>query len=264
MENSNVLNVGIVVEGISSVAQSMYTEAAETVVSILDDIENLTDNDVLRGLREAVGAAGDTVEALKILKKIYDIPTAIFMHKFKKYCRGLMEIPLEKRQSYLEKTEEISRKEETLFVLNVLNKIEDADKIHMTIRLLEAKMDGDLKDNEYRRLLIMTGATLHSDLLYMGDNINHENFPLKDDAQEGLLGNGWIMPVGVGWSEFDESETTNLFAYNLSAKRFCRIVFGKDIEVTPPSNAGLLQAANSEDVSELFTSDDGLLPARTP
>ena len=72
------------------------------------------------------------------------------------------------------------------------------------------------------------------------------------------------LTVGVGWSEFDESETTNLFAYNLSAKRFCRIVLGKDTEVTPPSNAGLLQAATSEDVSELFTSDDGLIPARTP
>ena len=35
--------------------------------------------------------------------------------------------------------------------MNVLNKIEDADKIHMTIRLLEAKMDGEVDDTTYRR-----------------------------------------------------------------------------------------------------------------
>ncbi|MBR1892027.1 MAG: hypothetical protein IJ815_00610, partial [Lachnospiraceae bacterium] len=182
MENHNVLNIDNIMNGMVNVTQSMYTEAAGIMLPVLQGIKDLANNEVAKELNEAAGAVGDAVEALKILKKCYDIPTTIFMYKFRKYCKGLSEIPLGKRQSYLKRTEEISRKKETLFILNVLNKIEDTDKIYMTVRLLEAKMDGEIDDITYRRLLIMTGDTLYSDLLYMRENISHDNFPINDNA----------------------------------------------------------------------------------
>ena len=146
------------------------------------------------------------------------------------------------------------RKKDSLFVLNIINKIEDEAKIDMMVRLLEAKIDGQIDETTYRRLLIMTGATLYSDLCYMKENIGHNNFSIKDDAQEGLLGHGWIRPIGQGWGAIGSTESENLFAYNLFAKCFCRIVFGNSIEVTPPSDIGAIKIITDEEINGMFRS----------
>lgn len=257
MNNNNLQDANNIGEGLNIILSGMYTAAAGSIFSILDNVRELTDSEILKAIKEFVGDAGDTIEALKLLKKMYDIPTTLFMHKFARYCKGLSEIPLDKRQSYLENTEAISRKNESLFILNVLNKIEDINKIDMTVRLLEAKLDGRIDDNTYRRLVIMTGDTLYSDLCYMKDDINHDNFTLKNEPQEGLLGSGWIRPLGPGWGSSEESESKNLFAYNVFAKCFCQIVFDSDIEIKPPSDVGMITIATDEDINSIMDATFG-------
>ena len=248
--NTNTVSV---VDSAVSIMQSVFTPVGENVVAVLNGAKDLSDNDVVKVIQDGTEYFGDAVGALKIIKKIYDLPTMLFMRKFESYCRGLSKIPADKRSSYLENTVAVSRKQESLFVLNILNKIEDEAKIDMTIHLLEAKMDGEIDETTYRRLLVMLGATLHSDLRYMNDHISHDNFSLKDDAQEGLLGHGWIRPIGQGWGTIGESGSENLFAYNRFAKQFCRIVFGNGIEVVPPSDSGIIQMAISQEIDGVIS-----------
>ena len=63
---------------------------------------------------------------------------------------------------------------ESVFVLNVINRIEENEKIPLFLKILNAKMDGFIDDNEYHRLMILTDRTLYSDLLYLKDNITED------------------------------------------------------------------------------------------
>ena len=240
-----------VVENANCVMNGMLTKAADGLLEMMNDIQRLADNKFVKEIENMSEIAGKAIGAIKIIKKIYDIPSQLFMYKFERYCKGLSNIPLEKRKEYLKNSEKISRKKETLFILNVINKIEDIDKIDMTIKLLEAKLYDKIDETTYRRLLIMLGNTLYSDLIYMKNNINHENFPIKDNAQDGLLANGWIRPLGPGWGEFGEAESENLFAYNSFAKSFCKIVFASSIEVTPPNDIGTIKMITTEDIDSI-------------
>ena len=250
MEN-NKISIKKFVESAVSILQGMLTKAADNIIAFLNSVEALEDNENIKAIGKVMEATGEIVEALKIIKQIYSFPTILFMHKLEKFCRGLSEIPLEKRESYLKKTKKISRQKESLVILNIINRIEEMEKIDIIVRLLKAKMYDEIDDTEFRRLVIMTGDTLYGDLRYMGVNIVSDNFPIKDDAQEGLLGNGWIRPVGLGLGTFgDNTDSDYLFAYNKFAKLFCRIVFDKSIDIQPPSKKGIIGILDNEKIDE--------------
>ena len=58
-----------------------------------------------------------------------------------------------------------------MLVLNIINRIEENDKIDFLLRLLEGILDGEIDDITYRRLMVPVHRTLYSDLLYLKDHV---------------------------------------------------------------------------------------------
>lgn len=49
--------------------------------------------------------------------------------------------------------------------------IEELSKIDILIRLFEAKMDEEIDDQTYRRMMLQVDRTMFSDILFLRDNI---------------------------------------------------------------------------------------------
>ena len=164
---------------------------------------------------EAVSGA---IKSLKVAQKIASIPTALYMKKFGRYCKGLTTIPLEKRQKYMKLLGKEKFNKESVFVLNVINRIEENEKIPLFLKILNAKMDGFIDDNEYHRLMILTDRTLYSDLLYLKDNITEDPVKLNSDSDYGLASSGLLVAAGNEWVEgMDDADNGVRFNYTLAA-----------------------------------------------
>lgn len=129
---------------------------------------------------------------------------------------------------------------ESVFVLNVINRIEENEKIDLFLRLLSAKMEGTIDDNEYHRLMILTDRTLYSDLLYLKDNITSDPVKLSSDEDYGLVASGLLVTAGNDWVEdMDVADNGVRFNYTFAAKRMAFIFFGVECEMEP-SNKGIV------------------------
>lgn len=85
------------------------------------------------------------------------------MHKMEKYLKGLIEIPQDKRNKYLERVGEKSLNKDSIFILNMLNRIEESSKFDMLLKLFEAKMDQIIDDNMYTRLCLLVDRTMYTE-----------------------------------------------------------------------------------------------------
>ena len=83
----------------------------------------------------------DSFKLLQALKKVASIPTKLYMRKFDRYCRGLTQIPLNKRQRYIKKLGSEAINKENIFILNVINRIEDEEKLDFLVKLCAARLD---------------------------------------------------------------------------------------------------------------------------
>ncbi len=63
------------------------------------------------------------------------------MRKMERYSAGLVSIPISKRQEYAKRVGKKTLNKDSVFILGVLNKIEELSKIDIIIKLFEAKMD---------------------------------------------------------------------------------------------------------------------------
>ena len=142
----------------------------------------------------------EAIKTIKTLKKIASIPSMLYLRKFERYCRGITDIPLEKRQKYIRMLGRDKFNKESVIVLNIINRIEEEDKLPFLLKILEAKMDGIIDDNEYRRLMVLTDRTLYSDLLYLKDNITADPIMLRCDSDYGLVASGLLVTAGNEWS----------------------------------------------------------------
>lgn len=232
---------------------SVFNGGCEQVQELLENENAQKTVDIVSEFGEALYDASDVVGAVQILKAIVDIPTQLFRRKFERYCRGLEDIPIDKKEAYLKKIGKKSFNTNSVFILEIINRIEEADKIDMLLKLLRAKIYDEIDDVAYRRLVLMVSRTLYSDLIYLADDIKGDNFIITTDEQEGLLGNGWIRNLGAGFLSDDTRESSTLFAYNRSAKLFCKIVFNSDIAVVPPNDTGIITLAEAQDIANLFS-----------
>ena len=76
------------------------------------------------------------------------------------------------------------------------------------LKILNAKMDGFIDDNEYHRLMILTDRTLYSDLLYLKDNITEDPVKLNSDSDYGLASSGLLVAAGNEWLKAWMMQTT--------------------------------------------------------
>ena len=217
------------IESFIQIGEIIFSEATEKTLAILDN-ESVKDsfkmfNEVGENLSKSLGA-------IRALKTVASIPTKLFMIKAEKVCKGVAEIPIDKRQKFLKKIGKKKFNKEAVFVLTVIDKVEELSKIDIFLKILEKRMDEQITEEEYHRYFVRVDHTLLSDIMYMKDNLETTDFPLDCVQLEGLFSNGWIVYSGQNWTGLneDESETVkiddNRYNYSKSAREFCKIVFG--------------------------------------
>lgn len=176
-------------------------------------------------LNEFFENAEDIAKPISTIRKIMSLPSKLFMRKVALYIKGIAEIPEEKRDSYIKKLSSKEVNRNSIFVLNVINKIEEESKIPLLVSLFRAELFGLINDEQYRRLTIMVDRTLYSDLDYLRAHLTHDELHIKNDAEQGLLSNGWLKYAGQEFSSIEKADDSDdeLYIYTNLAKCFCQI-----------------------------------------
>lgn len=174
---------------------------------INEEIMIYLSTDEIEPIRELLGESINAIELFQKIKKIGDISDKLFALKLERYFKGLTQIPEEKRKKYINRIGREKLNKENVFILNVLNRVEELSKIDIFIALFKAKLDDKTDDETYRRLMIMVDRTLFSDLEYLRLNFKEDSISIKDNSTQGLLSAGWLCYSGQSWgSGSDESE----------------------------------------------------------
>lgn len=219
-EITNKESTLVEVDSISDVLSTFIEQGTETIINVF------TSNKVATILETATEISTELVRASKIItviQKAASIPDKLFMNKMEKYCRGLIEISANKRKKYAEKVGKPGLNKDSVFILGVLNKIEEVSKIKILLALFEAKMDEVINDETYRRLMLLVDRTMYSDLMYLKTNVTDTPIVIENDAEQGLLANGWLYYYGQTWGTSTE-DGQFLYNYTNIAKRFCQLV----------------------------------------
>ena len=208
------------VDSISDALSTFIEQGTEIVINVF------TSNEAAVIWETVTEVSADLVKASKVItviKKAASISDKLFMNKMEKYCRGLIEIPANKREKYAAKVGKPGLNKDSVFILGVLNKIEELSKIKILLTLFEAKMDGLIDDETYRRLMLLVDRTMYSDLLYLKTNITDDPIVIENDAEQGLLANGWLYYYGQTWGTVTE-DSQLVYSYTNIAKQFCQLV----------------------------------------
>lgn len=201
----DTINKHINVEDMKDLLMNIYMDGVEVIDNNKEIIETFG------------GAATDLIEAIKVLKKIAEIPTQLYLIKFEKFCNGIIDIPSDKREKYLKAVTKKSVNEDNLFILNVLNRIENDKKIDIIVRILETRMDNKIDKTTYERLVIMIDRTLYQDIVVLIQLKNNECEYITPVEKMALEKNGWINFVGMSWSELGgDKEALDSRGYRLS------------------------------------------------
>lgn len=220
MDNETSLEL-LKVESIADSLSTWIEQGAENVVTFIGSDEF---TDILDEARELGDSLSEAIKVVNIIRKSASIPDKLYMRKLERYCAGLTSIPISKREQYVAKVGKKVLNEDSVFILGVLNKIEELSKIDIFIRLFEAKIDEEIDDQTYRRMMLQVDRTMFSDILFLKDNICNEIIKVTSVEEENLLSTGWLIFAGIGIGTATE-EGGNLYSYTQTAKKFCNIVY---------------------------------------
>lgn len=243
MENDKDLEL----VGVDSVIDSLSTLIEQGSEKIVAFISSDNFSDLLAEIKELGAELSKAIKVVKIIRKSASIPDKLFMHKMERYCAGLVSIPSSKREKYAAKVGKKSLNKDSVFILGVLNKIEELSKIEILVRLFEAKMDEEIDDQTYRRMMLQVDRTMYSDILFLKDNICDNLIKIASVEEENLLATGWLIFAGIGIGTATE-EGGNLYSYTQTAKQFCNVVFQSDLTIN--NNASPMMGAISFDIVE--------------
>lgn len=226
MENDKDLEL----VGVDSVIDSLSTLIEQGSEKIVAFISSDDFSDLLAEIKELGAELSKAIKVVKIIRKSASIPDKLFMHKMERYCAGLVSIPSSKREKYAAKVGKKSLNKDSVFILGVLNKIEELSKIDILVRLFEAKMDEEIDDQTYRRMMLQVDRTMYSDILFLKDNICDDSIKIASVEEENLLATGWLIFAGIGIGTATE-EGGNLYSYTQTAKQFCNVVFQSNLTI---------------------------------
>lgn len=80
------------------------------------------------------------------IRKAASIPSKLYLRKLDRFMRGMTEIPLEKRQKYIRHVSKDQYNKDSVYILEMINRIEDIEKVDVLLRLLELRMTEALTD----------------------------------------------------------------------------------------------------------------------
>lgn len=208
------------VDSISDALSTFIEQGTEYALNFFNSNETAV---ILETVTDVSADLAKASKVITIIKKTASIPDKLFMNKMEKYCRGLIEIPTDKRKKYAAKVGKSGLNKDSVFILGVLNKIEELSKIKILLALFEAKMDELIDEETYRRLMLLVDSTMYSDLLYLKANITDNPIVIEDDAEQGLLANGWLYYYGQTMGTMTE-DSQLVYNYTNIAKKFCQLI----------------------------------------
>lgn len=213
---------------VDSVADSLSTLIEQGAENITSFISSDAFTDALNEIKELGTELSNALKVVKIIRKSASIPNKLFMKKMERYCAGITSIPVAKRKKYVAKVGKKALNKDSVFILGILNKIEELSKIDILIKLFEAKIDEKIDDPTYRRMMLLVDRTMFSDILFLKDNICNDDIKITFVEEENLLATGWLIFDGIGIGTASESGG-NLYLYTQTAKQFCNIVFQSNL-----------------------------------
>lgn len=240
------------------VLDEFFTSAFELAQSSYDAVINSAffENSV-----EVIRTIDDSAEGLskiyKGIKAVASIPDRLFLRKFERLCLGIGKIPEHKRKKYVKKITRKKFNKDTVFILDVITRVEELEKIDIFSRLWEVKMDEKIDDDRFRRFVIMTANTMLQDLKYMSNYISNDNFYITSMEEEGLVTQGWVMYAGLGIGT-DEDSGGNLYEYTKMAKEYCEFAWNKT-PTDEKKNGPIMFTGDSipaESIEDLFTDEN--------
>ena len=228
--------------GIEELANLLTTFFEEGTTSAAEFLESDLVQDTKEVVVEIGTALGNVIKTWKMLKSVASIPTKIYLRKFERFCRGISDIPLEQRQKFMEKLGHERFQRESVFILNVVNRIEEEDKLPLLAKILDACTAGVITLSEFRRLTMLVDRTLYSDLEYLGQHITADPVVLCTDSDYGLVASGLLVTAGNEFmTDFDDDDPTDTgirFNYTAAAKKLASILYESTCNMTP-TNKGV-------------------------
>lgn len=197
-------------------------------VKDLVDIQSLRD-DILIIISECKNnidiidnVLNDLVDAYKLGKVVFNIPTQLFMYKYKLFCEGILDIDKEKGEKYIKHLGDKKIKKESYILLEIIERIEEEEKISFIVDIFKARVEMKLNDIEYRRMLIYVSQTLYADLEYMRKSIKDDEILVDREELEGLYKGGWLKLAPMG-KQYISKDGVICCLYIDLAKKFCEI-----------------------------------------
>lgn len=190
--------------------------------------EYLLDNEIVGELYEIGTLSISTIEGainvLKLVQKISSIPSKLFFAKVERYIRGATVIPVKKRERYIKNIGKEKYNKDNIRILCIINHIEEMKKIDMMVKLFAAKVNEEIDNSKYFRLVNLVERTLYDDLIYMKEHITTGLVKINNESEEGLCTNGLLRYAGEACST--ETELGGIvYKYSESAKQICKYVF---------------------------------------
>ncbi|MBC5681777.1 hypothetical protein [Lachnospira hominis (ex Liu et al. 2021)] len=215
-DNSDINELDEILASLFGLAQSAY-----------EAVENSAFFNTVMDYAEIVDDTCEKISKLyKGIKAVASIPDKLFLRKFERLCLGVGKIPEKKRKKYIQKISKKKFNKESAFILDVISRVEDLNKIDVFSLLWEAKIDEKIDDDKFRRYVIMTANTMLQDLIYMSRHIINDTFYITKMEEEGLLAQGWIIYSGLAWAT-EEGSGGNVYEYTSAAKEYCEIIWNK-------------------------------------
>lgn len=170
-------------------------------------------------------AAEESLKIYGAIRKAASIPSKLYLRKLDRFMRGITEIPLEKRQKYLLLVSKGQYNKDSVYIPEMINRIEDIEKIDVLLRLFKLRMTEALTDGEFRRMSLMAASTMKEDLTYLTRHITNDSFEISTIQEEGLLLAGWLIYDGMSVGT-TEKEGENIYRYTAHAKKILQICLG--------------------------------------
>ena len=232
-------------EIISSSSENNFFETIGEKFATLQQFPELAaqflSSEELQNTVDTIKTIGDEIseisKAINFFKKFSNIPNALFLHKMELYCKGLTSIPKEKMEKYIKKIGKTKFNKDSVFILTILNQVEELSKISIFISIFEEYANEEIDETTYRRLMIQVNHTLFSDLLYIKENITEKAIQIKNEAEQNLLAKGWLYYDGQAIGEINEGSHViglgkPLYYYTTTAHTLANIMKSPDAEST--------------------------------
>lgn len=179
-------------EGSVSLLDATVREFSEYLMRFPDAIETVCDT------------VSDAIPVVRIVSKAVSIPDQLFMRKVKKLIEDTARLSNHKAVATANKASIIKAKSETYFIFNIIQNIEEEEKIPHLAIILSNYLSQNINQSQYRRLSLLVQRTFSEDLDYLTKHyseLSAESFPLSDSHRQGLLSSGWLLYDGESWGD---------------------------------------------------------------